>query len=366
MGMAVEPQPIITAKGVIVNPNNPCILRLRSRRRRLEQVKKDVDDLQWRRFRYNSKEEVTRVHLVEPILECLIAAATSFGKGNNITDFSSLFDNVDYSVPASSDYCRPFNFWRKSSFVSNVELNTEDLKPAARMRTHRLSLRTTPRRVVHVAGLKLKRLSINGSKVSDLGHRISAIKAEVAALLPETSASPFEMISMLVNSLVDMAYLRAKLHEYRRNTPSGKQIQDDETSNSEDRQDLDMRDDAALSSSKDCSMGSDSDSFSSPGPDSDVQEYFSAEETTCEKMARYFSKIDRLEPPTKSSQTDMQEMANVGTSTQSTQEVSVMTQTSDDIGIILRNIPNELKSIATIGPFLEKFDSLRSILVRLN
>jgi hypothetical protein len=38
---------------------------------------------------------------------------------------------------------------------------------------------------VHMAAPKLKRISLNGPKVSYLGQRISVIKAEVAALLPE-------------------------------------------------------------------------------------------------------------------------------------------------------------------------------------
>jgi hypothetical protein len=61
-----------------------------------------------------------------------------------------------------------------------------------------------------MAALKLKSLSLNGPNVSDLGQRISAIKTEVTNLLLEKSASPAEMISMIVNSLVEFGIWRRK------------------------------------------------------------------------------------------------------------------------------------------------------------
>ena len=93
------------AKMTKISPNNKCMLMLKARRLKIEELRKkckanreEVEDFARRVFVHLRREEVPS--LVNPIIEGIIDAAVSFGHGRNpatFHDFSNRPSSPDFS-----------------------------------------------------------------------------------------------------------------------------------------------------------------------------------------------------------------------------------------------------------------------------
>ena len=116
------------AKMTKISPNNKCVMMMRARRLKIEELRKkckanreEVDDFARRVFVHLRRDEVPS--LVAPIIEDIIGTAVSFGHGRNPGNFHD-FQNR----PSSPDFTHRFSSFKKlrPSPTGSFEDNTGD------------------------------------------------------------------------------------------------------------------------------------------------------------------------------------------------------------------------------------------------
>lgn len=319
--------------------DNPCLLRLRRRREILSSLKQDLATLSWKAFRLHREEQVAQEFIVEPIIKSLVEAATSFGAGHNIVDFSSLL-RPSSAIVKNVNVAAKSKFygiqWRRSKLMEDEEDHGDRMLPTApKVMTVAL---TNSSRAVLVTSLKLKRLSLYEPKrIVNLRERVQILKGQINGFQlsndEEKALESKKVINPLVSSIVDIAYLRGCVHKHFANIQ--RQSQDPE---SEEELSSDLESEEA-SSAFDCG--------SSMGVDEKMYNFFS-------NMELESSKVDD-----KQVQTDAAAPESVEKFTQ------VDADHEQSMGLLVCDVPAAIKSFARIAPFFEAYGAISKLEVTL-